>query len=82
MNHNIIHLFIYLNGFLQMTMLRRSWTGGNHHMEVKMAKFPHSPILYYACGSMYVTKTATSPVALFLPLFSCVHNEAWGCAEI
>ena len=54
----------------------------------KLAKFPHSTILHYACGSMKVvlclhqetTKTAHSPtaVALFLPYFpltmTCIHN--------
>ena len=56
-------------------MLRKGKRGG---------KFPHSPILHYACGSMYVVhcfatkKQKSSPqsqaTALFLPLFS-VNND-------
>ena len=61
------------------------------------AKFPHSPILHYACGSMYVVlcfitkkqqKQRIVPQLLYcfchyFPLtITCIHNEVWGCAEI
>ena len=59
------------------------------------AKFPHSPILHYACGSMYVvlcfaTKKQQKPrivskrVVLFFTLYylTYMHNKVWGCAEI
>ena len=51
-------------------------------MDVKgnWAKFPHSPILRYACGSMCplfrhqeTTKTAHFPLSM-----TCMHNEVWG----
>ena len=61
------------------------------------AKFPHSPILHYACGPMYVVLCFTTKkqqkqrIVLHLlhcfyhyfPLtMTCMYNEVWGCAEI
>ena len=61
------------------------------------AKFPHSAILHYTCGSMCVVlcfatkkqqKQRIVPQLLhsfchYFPLtMTCMHNEEWGCAEI
>ena len=61
------------------------------------AKFPHSPILHYACGSVYIvlyfsTKKQqkqrivpqlTHSFCHYFPLtMTYMHNEVWGCAEI
>ena len=64
---------------------------------VILAKFPHSPILHYACGSMgvvlcFATKKQQKQRIVsqrlycfyhYFPLtMTCMHNEVWGCAEI
>ena len=61
------------------------------------AKFPHSPILHYACRSLLTENngknntTAVGLCAVFvvswwrnkgLHTLNCMHNEVWGCAEI
>ena len=61
------------------------------------AKFPHSPILQYACGSMYVVlcfatkkqqkqrivKQLLRCFCHYFPLtMTSMHNEVWDCAEI
>ena len=63
-----------------------------------MAKFPHSPILHYACRSLLTENNygknnaiAMGLCAVFvvswwrnkgLHTLNCMHNEVWGCAEI
>ena len=65
--------------------------------EGKMVKFPHNPILYYACRSLLTENndknnaTAMGLCAAFvvfwwrdkgLHTLNRMHNEVWGCAEI
>ena len=62
-----------------------------------LAKFPHSPILHYACRSLLTEnngKNNTKAVRLCavfvvgwwgnkaLQTLNRMHNEVWGCAEI
>ena len=62
-----------------------------------LAKFPHSPILHYACRSLLTENKgknnaiAMGPCAVFvvswwrnkgLHTLNRMHNEVWGCAEI
>ena len=63
----------------------------------KLAKFPHSPILYYACRSLLTENneknnaTAAGLCTVFVVFWwrdkglhtsNRMHNEVWGCAEI
>ena len=72
-----------IQGYLQKLTIKR-------HSRIK---FPHRPILHYACGSMYVVlcfptkkqqKQRIVPQLLHCSChsFSCMHNEVFSCAEI
>ena len=74
----------------------------SHHQKTRekvyRAKFPHSPILHYACRSLLTENngknnvTAVGLCAVVVVVSRCrnrglntlnrMHNEVWGCAEI
>ena len=66
-----------------------------HRVKNIWAKFPHSPILHYACrltennGKNNATAVRVCTVFVVswwrnkeLHILSHMHNEVWGCAEI